>query len=144
MIFLIISILLHGISIWYNRKIELNIWYRSLQKSTPKAWCFHPPCFTVGMVFLGLYSSFFLQTRRVEFIPKSSILVSWPSPMPPLDHPDGLWQTSDGPGHVLAWAGGTLRVFDYHVHLVSKAINPHHLLSDGAAITTQSRSSLTS
>ncbi len=37
---------------------------------------FPPPCFTVGMVFLGLYSSFFLQTWRVEFIPKSSILVS--------------------------------------------------------------------
>ncbi len=29
-----------------------------------------------SMVFLGLYSSFFLQTRRVEFIPKSYILVS--------------------------------------------------------------------
>ncbi len=28
------------------------------------------------MVFLGLYSSFFLQTQRVEFIPKSYILVS--------------------------------------------------------------------
>ncbi len=38
---------------------------------------FPPPCFTVGLVFLGLYSSFFfLQTRRVEFIPKSYILVS--------------------------------------------------------------------
>ncbi len=36
---------------------------------------FPPPCFTVGMVFLGLYSSF-LQTRRVDFIPKSNILVS--------------------------------------------------------------------
>ncbi len=36
---------------------------------------FPPP--KVGMVFLGLYSSFFfLQTRRVEFIPKSYILVS--------------------------------------------------------------------
>ncbi len=34
------------------------------------------PCFTVGIVFLGLYSSFFLQIRRVEFIPKSNILVS--------------------------------------------------------------------
>jgi len=35
------------------------------------------PCFTVGMVFLGLYSSFFfLQTRRVKFTPKSNILVS--------------------------------------------------------------------
>ncbi len=38
---------------------------------------FPPPCFMVGMVFLGLYSSFFfLQTQRVEFIPKSYILVS--------------------------------------------------------------------
>jgi len=47
-----------------------------LQKSTPKT-LFPPPCFTVGMVFLGLYSSFFfLQTQRVEFIPKSYILVS--------------------------------------------------------------------
>ncbi len=36
-----------------------------------------PECFMVGMVFLGLYSSFFfLQTRRVVFIPKSYILVS--------------------------------------------------------------------
>ncbi len=41
----------------------------------PQSMMFPPPCFTVGMV-LGLYSSFFLQTRRVEFIPKSSILVS--------------------------------------------------------------------
>ncbi len=31
-----------------------------------------------------------------------SHLTTWPSPLPPLDHPDGLWQTSDGPGHVLA------------------------------------------
>ena len=38
---------------------------------------FTPPCFMVGMVFLGLYSSFFfLQTQRVEFRPKSSIFVS--------------------------------------------------------------------
>ncbi len=37
---------------------------------------FPPPCFMVGMVFLRLYSSFFLQTRRVEFMPESSILVS--------------------------------------------------------------------
>ncbi len=35
----------------------------------PQSMMFPPPCFTVGMVFLGLYSSFFfLQTRRVEFI----------------------------------------------------------------------------
>ncbi len=43
----------------------------------PQSMMFPPPCFTVGMVFLGLYSSFFfLETRRVEFIPKSYILVS--------------------------------------------------------------------
>ena len=43
----------------------------------PQSMMYPPPCFTVGMVFLGLYSSFFfLQTRRVEFIPNSSILVS--------------------------------------------------------------------
>ncbi len=42
----------------------------------PQSMMFPPPCFTVGMVFLGLYSFFFLQTRRVEFIPTSSILVS--------------------------------------------------------------------
>ncbi len=35
------------------------------------------PCFTVGMVFFGCNSAFFLlQTRQVEFLPKSSILVS--------------------------------------------------------------------
>ncbi len=26
----------------------------------------------------------------------SGVYTTWPSPMPPLDHPDGLWQTSDG------------------------------------------------
>ncbi len=69
---------------------------------------FPPPCFMVGMVFLGLYS-FFLQTRRVEFIPKCYILVSsdhMTSIPCLLDHPDGLWQTSDRSGHVLALAGG--------------------------------------
>ncbi len=35
------------------------------------------PCFTVGMVFFGCNSAFFLlQTRQVEFLPKSYILVS--------------------------------------------------------------------
>ncbi len=35
------------------------------------------PCFTVGMVFFGCNSAFFLlQTRQVEFLTKSSILVS--------------------------------------------------------------------
>jgi len=43
----------------------------------PQRMMFPPPCFTVGMVFFGLYSSFFfLQTRRVEFRPKSYIFVS--------------------------------------------------------------------
>ena len=38
---------------------------------------FLPPCFTVGMVFFGCNSAFFvLQTRQVEFLPKSYILVS--------------------------------------------------------------------
>ncbi len=35
------------------------------------------PCFTVGMVFFGCNSAFFLlQTRQVELLPKSYILVS--------------------------------------------------------------------
>uniref|UniRef100_A0A4W5MLZ5 Protein kinase domain-containing protein n=1 Tax=Hucho hucho TaxID=62062 RepID=A0A4W5MLZ5_9TELE len=43
----------------------------------PQSMMFPPPCFTVGMVFFGCNSAFFvLQTRRVEFLPKSSILVS--------------------------------------------------------------------
>ena len=38
---------------------------------------FPPPCFTVGMVFFGCNSGFFvLQTQRVEFLTKSYILVS--------------------------------------------------------------------
>ncbi len=36
----------------------------------PQSMMFPPPCFTVGMVF------FLLQTRQVEFLPKSYILVS--------------------------------------------------------------------
>ncbi len=72
------------------------------------------PCFTVGMVLLVLYSSFFLQTRRVEFIVLFwSHLTTWPSPKHPLDHPDGLWQTSDRPGHVLAWAGIYTNLFKH-------------------------------
>ncbi|CDQ86621.1 unnamed protein product [Oncorhynchus mykiss] len=43
----------------------------------PQSMMFPPPCFTVGMVFFGCNSAFFvLQTRRVEFLPKSYILVS--------------------------------------------------------------------
>lgn len=48
--------------------------YPLCRKASPKndSWT---SCFTVGMVFLGLYLSFF-QTRRVKFIPKSSTFVS--------------------------------------------------------------------
>ncbi len=43
----------------------------------PQSMVFPPPCFTVGMVFFGCNSAFFLlQTRQVEFLPKSYILVS--------------------------------------------------------------------
>ncbi len=43
----------------------------------PQSMMFPPQCFTVGMVFFGCNSAFFLlQTRQVEFLPKSSILVS--------------------------------------------------------------------
>ncbi len=43
----------------------------------PQSMMFPPPCFTVGMVFFGCNSAFLLlQTRQVEFLPKSSILVS--------------------------------------------------------------------
>ncbi len=43
----------------------------------PQSMRFPPPCFTVGMVFFGCNSAFFLlQTRQVEFLPKSYILVS--------------------------------------------------------------------
>jgi len=59
----------------------------------PKSMMLPPPCFTVGMMLLGWYSSFFfLQTRLVELRPKSSILVS-SDRMTPLDHPNGHWQT---------------------------------------------------
>ncbi len=43
----------------------------------PQSMMFPPPCFTVGMVFFGCNSAFcLLQTRQVEFLPKSYILVS--------------------------------------------------------------------
>ena len=48
-----------------------------LAEKQPQSMMFPPPCFTVGMVFFGCNSAFFLlPTRRVEFLPKSSILVS--------------------------------------------------------------------
>ncbi len=43
----------------------------------PQSMMFPPPCFTLGMVFFGCNSAFFLlQTRQVEFLPKSYILVA--------------------------------------------------------------------
>ncbi len=49
----------------------------SLCPKQPQSMMFPPPCFTVGMVFFGCNSAFFLlQTRQVEFLPKSYILVS--------------------------------------------------------------------
>ncbi len=43
----------------------------------PQSMMFPHPCFTVGMVFFGCNSAFFLlQTRQVELLPKSYILVS--------------------------------------------------------------------
>ncbi len=57
-------------SIWCSRPVPFA-------EKHAQSMMFPPPCFTVGMAFLGLYSSFFfLQTRRVEFIPKSYIFVS--------------------------------------------------------------------
>src|SRR4029434_1374503 len=47
-----------------------------LAEKQPQSIMFPPPCLMVGMVFLGSYSAFFpLQTRQVELMPKSSILV---------------------------------------------------------------------
>lgn len=37
---------------------------------------FPPPCFTVGMVFFGCNSAFFLLQTQVKFLPKSSIFDS--------------------------------------------------------------------
>ena len=48
-----------------------------LDTKHPQNIRFPPPCFTVWMVFLGLYwASLFLQTRWVELMPNGSILVS--------------------------------------------------------------------
>ena len=48
-----------------------------LAEKQPQSIMFPPPCLTLGMVFLGSYSAFFpLQTRRVELMPNSLILVS--------------------------------------------------------------------
>ncbi len=60
----------------------------------PQSMMFPPPCFTVGVVFFGCNSAFFiLQTRQVEFLPKVIFwfhLTIWHSPNPLLDHPNAL------------------------------------------------------
>src|SRR4029434_8041027 len=54
---------------WWSRPVPLA-------EKQPQSIMFSPPCLPVGIVFLGSYSaSFPLQTRRVELMPKSSILV---------------------------------------------------------------------
>ncbi len=84
--------------------------YPHLQKSTPKAWCFHPHSSRLWWCSWDCThsssSSKHSEWRLYQKVIFWSHLTTWPSPMPPLDYPDGLWQTSDGPGHVLAWAGG--------------------------------------
>ncbi len=52
----------------------------------PQSMMFPPPCFTVGMVFFGCNSAFFLlQTRQVEFLPKSSFFgFIWPYDILPI------------------------------------------------------------
>ncbi len=66
----------------------------SLAEKQPQSMMFPPPCFTVGMVFFGCNSAFFLlQTRQVEFLPKVIFwfhLTIWHSPNPLLDHPNAL------------------------------------------------------
>ncbi len=79
-----------------------------LQRSTPKAWCFHPHAARLGWCSWDCThpsSSKHGEWSLYQNVLFWSHLTTWPSPMPPLDHPDGLWQTSDGPGHELAWAG---------------------------------------
>ncbi len=79
-----------------------------LQKSTPKAWCFHPHASRLGWCSWDCThpssSSKHDEWSLYQKVIFWSHLTTWPSPLPPLDHPDSLWQTSDGPGHVLAWA----------------------------------------
>src|SRR4029434_7989365 len=54
-----------------------------LAEKQPQTIMFPPSCLTVGMVFLRSYSAFFpLQTRQVELMPNSLILVSSVSQSP--------------------------------------------------------------
>lgn len=64
----------------------------TVQSSSPQTTMLPPSCFTVGTVFLRLYCIGLLFWSH---------LTTRPSPVPPTDHPDGLWQTSDGLGRVV-------------------------------------------
>ncbi len=69
----------------------------------PQSMMFPPPCFTVGMVFFGCNSAFFLlQTRQVEFLPKSYIWFHLTFSQSSSGSSKCSLATSDGPGHVLA------------------------------------------
>ncbi len=65
MLFKYISILLHEISIWYNRKIEHNIWFRNLclwlQRSevSCSSWPGHPACGIFAYSVIQVYSRSF-------------------------------------------------------------------------------------
>ncbi len=62
-----------------------------LQIKHPQSIMFPPPCLTVGMVFLGSQAALLLlQTRRVELMPKSSILV-WSDHNTLLNYPLNHW-----------------------------------------------------
>ncbi len=133
------------ISIWYNRKIELNIWYRyfvyncrgqmfpvvitegrrllakisrymapsilpsircsrpvPFAEKHPQSMIFHPHASWLGWCSWDCThpssSSKHGEWRFYQKVLFWSHLTTQPSPMPPLDHPDGIWQTSDGPG----------------------------------------------
>ncbi len=88
----------------------LNTVQSSCPLSREAPWCFHPHASRLGWWSRDCThpssSSKHEEWSLYQKVLFWSHLTTWPSPMPPLDHPDGLWQTSDGPGHVLAWAGG--------------------------------------
>ncbi len=82
-----------------------------LQKSTPKVWCSHPHASRLGWCSWDCTHPSSSSSKHGEWSLYQKVifwshLTTCHSPTPPLNHPDGLWQTSDGPGHVLAWAGG--------------------------------------
>ncbi len=72
------------------------------------------PCFTVGDGVLGIVLILLLPPNTASEVYNQKVifwshLTTWPSPLPPLDHPDGLWQTSDGAWTCAGLSRGTLR-----------------------------------